>query len=99
MTKQLSKFLSLILRHKPETVGVELRASIEARGLLKGSRLYVHLSPDVETALKVAERRKGDKLVYEVEAGEMSRDGFVFYQSVNGVWLTETVPEKYLRLR
>lgn len=27
---------------------------------------------------------------------EMAKDGFVFYQSVNGVWLTKEVPVKYL---
>ena len=176
--KKLSKFLSLILRHKPETIGIILdehgwadveellhgiqksgrnidlpllerivaendkqrfsfsedrkkiranqghsvqvdvelnpkeppevlfhgtveksRASIEEKGILKGNRLYVHLSGDVETALKVAARRKGERLIYEVDAGRMFRDGFLFYQSVNGVWLTETVPAEYLRLR
>jgi putative RNA 2'-phosphotransferase len=175
--KQLSKFLSLILRHKPETVGITLdehgwagveellegicrsgriidyptlerivaendkqrfalspdgkkiranqghsvsvdvelkpmdppevlyhgtveknKASIEAKGLIKGTRLYVHLSADVETAMKVAGRRKGEKLIYEVAAGEMSRDGFKFYLSVNGVWLTDKVPCEYLTL-
>ena len=175
--KQLSKFLSLILRHKPETIGITLdehgwadveellkgitqsgrsidyptlerivaendkqrfslspdgkkiranqghsvnvdvelkpmdspevlyhgtveknKASIEAKGLIKGNRLYVHLSADVETAMKVASRRKGEKLIYEVAAGDMSRDGFKFYLSLNGVWLTESVPNQYLKL-
>ena len=95
--------VELIPRQPPEvlyhgTVGKN-KASIEAKGLLRGSRLFVHLSTDVETALKVAERRKGDKLIYEVESGKMFRDGFIFFQSVNGVWLTEMVPEKYLRQR
>ena len=176
--KKLSKFLSLILRHKPETVGVSLdahgwadvgellegirktgknidlptleriveendkqrfsfspdrkkiranqghsvqvdveleqkeppevlyhgtveknRASIEEKGLLRGARLYVHLSKDVETAMKVAARRKGKRLIYEVAAGRMFRDGFMFYQSVNGVWLTNKVPTDYLHLK
>ena len=175
--KKMSKFLSLILRHKPETIGITLdehgwadieellqgiqksgrnidlpllerivaendkkrfsfsadrkkiranhghsiqvdvelkpkeppavlyhgtveknRVSIEEKGLLKGNRLYVHLSVDVETAMKVATRRKGEKLIYEVAAGMMHKDGFLFYQSVNGVWLTEQVPIRYLNL-
>lgn len=173
--KSLSKFLSLILRHKPETVGIKLdaggwanvdellrgikrsgknisfadiekvvaendkqrfsfnadktkiranqghsinvdveleekipptklfhgtleknSASIEREGILKMSRLYVHLSADIETAEKVARRRKGTPLIYEVDAAKMSAEGFIFYQAINGVWLTEHVPPKYI---
>ena len=175
--KKLSKFLSLILRHKPETIGITLdehgwanveellqkinetgrsidlpllekivaendkqrfsfsadgkkiranqghsihvdvelkqieppdvlyhgtieknRASIEAKGLIKGNRLYVHLSGDMKTAINVAARRKGKNIIYKVSAGEMYKDGFLFYQSVNGVWLTDRVPAKYLSI-
>lgn len=35
-------------------------------------------------------------VLYIVKAGEMHRDGFKFYLSKNGVWLTKKVPEKYL---
>ena len=172
--KNLSKFLSLILRHKPETVGIKLdengwanveellrgikkigrkidfvtlekvvrendkqrfsfnddktkiRAnqghsiqvdvelekkipptflyhgtiernanSIATKGILKGSRLYVHLSTDIETAQKVASRRKGIPIIYKISALAMHEDGFNFYQSKNGVWLTDFVPPKY----
>ena len=173
--KQLSKFLSLILRHKPDKVGISLdshgwadvdelmkgirrsgrnidlpmlerivaendkqrfsfsqdkkkiranqghsiqvdvelkemeppavlyhgtvrknSASIGEKGLLRGNRLYVHLSVDVATAVKVADRRRGERAIYEVDAGRMYRDGYRFYQSVNGVWLTEHVPQGYI---
>lgn len=70
-------------------------ASIKLRGLLKKSRLYVHLSSDEETALKVG-RRHGEPKIFRVMSGEMFGDGFKFYRSVNGVWLTEHVPAKYL---
>ena len=167
--KNLSKFLSLILRHKPETVGLKLdengwadvaellkkikidfatlekvvrendkqrfsfnedktkiRAnqghsvkvdveleekippkflyhgtiernvnSINAQGILKGSRLYVHLSADIETAEKVAARRRGNNVIYKISAQVMHNDGYKFFQSKNGVWLTEFVPPKY----
>lgn len=169
--KSLSKFLSLILRHKPETIGIKLDAngwanveeilrgmkidmaalekvvaendkqrfsfnadktkiranqghsvkvdvelaekippeilyhgtiernakSISERGLLKMNRLYVHLSGDVETAKKVAARRSGTAVIYKILAQEMFDAGFKFYQSENGVWLTEHVPPKFLR--
>ena len=70
-------------------------ASIKLRGLLKKSRLYVHLSSDEETALKVG-RRHGEPKIFRVMSGKMFGDGFKFCRSVNGVWLTEHVPAKYL---
>ena len=71
-------------------------ASIEAQGLLPRSRLYVHLSPDQETAEKVG-RRHGEPVIYLVDAGQMHRDGCLFYLSANGVWLTKVVPATYLK--
>ena len=169
--KSTSKFLSLILRHKPQIVGIELdehgwadvdelicrvknldRAKLEqivstdekqrysfsadkkliranqghsipvdveleelkppeilyhgtsesfsssiiAQGLLKMSRLYVHLSGDIQTAEKVG-RRHGKPKIFLVESGKMFFDGYKFFRSVNGVWLTEHVPAKYLK--
>ena len=70
-------------------------ASIKEKGLLPMERLYVHLSKDIEIARKVG-KRHGKPVVFRVEAGQMHRDGYEFYQSVNGVWLTKEVPSKYL---
>lgn len=72
-------------------------ASIWNRGLLPMKRQYVHLSPDIETARMVAERRKGAIAIYEVHAAEYHRDGGKFYLSANGVWQTKTVPPEYLK--
>ena len=72
--------------------------SINEKGLLKMKRLYVHLSKDVETAQKVADRRHSESVIYEVNAELMYKDGYKFYVSVNGVWLTEHVPAKYLNI-
>ena len=163
--KNLSKFLSLILRHKPETVGITLDVNgwANVEDLLKGIRksgriidfetlekvvrendkqrfsfnadktkiranqghsikvdveleekippkfLYhgtiernansiVHLSADIETAQKVAARRKGNSIIYKIFALDMYEAGYIFYQSKNGVWLTETVPPQFLAL-
>lgn len=63
---------------------------IEEQGLLHKSRLYVHLSADYETAVKVGSRH-GKPVVYEVASGKMQEDGYDFFQSVNGVWLTKHV--------
>lgn len=70
-------------------------ASIKLRGLLKMSRLYVHLSADEETARKVG-MRHGTPKIFRVQSLRMFRDGRKFFRSVNGVWLTEHVPANYL---
>lgn len=75
--------------------GEKYTKSIEKQGLIPKSRLYVHLSSDMETAEKVG-KRHGKPVVYTVRSGEMYADGIPFFQSVNGVWLTKTVPVKYL---
>ena len=69
--------------------------SIDASGLLPRSRLYVHLSADIETAVKVG-KRHGAPVIYRVRSGEMARAGYTFFLSVNGVWLTKAVPAEYL---
>lgn len=70
--------------------------SIHQSGLQKQSRQHVHLSKDVATAKKVGQRH-GQPVVLTVFARQMEQDGFVFYCSANGVWLTEEVPTVYLR--
>lgn len=69
--------------------------SIDATGLIPKSRLYVHLSADYDTAIKVGTRH-GSPVIYTVDATRMHEDGHKFYRSVNGVWLTKEVPVKYL---
>lgn len=71
--------------------------SILKNGLDKRNRHHVHLSLDVETAIIVG-KRHGEPYVFEIIAGQMFKEGFQFYFSENGVWLTENVPVKYLKL-
>jgi len=169
--KKVSKFLSLLLRHKPETIGLKLdengwadideliekskdieltralidevvadndkqrfilegnriRAnqghsirvdmefkavtppntlfhgtatrfleSIMETGLSKQKRQYVHLSKDIETATAVG-KRHGKVVVLKVDSKRMSEEGYEFYLSENGVWLTDNVPVNYLK--
>ena len=175
--KGVSKFLSLVLRHKPETIGIKLDAhgwadvdklidgcvragrqidmamlertvvendkmrftfngdktkiranqghsidvdvepeeelpplylyhgtlernwsSIKERGLLKMKRLHVHMSLDEETAEKVAARRVGAPMICKIDSAAMARDGYKFYRSANGVWLTDHVPPQYISI-
>lgn len=175
-TKKISKFLSLVLRHKPEVIGISLdqngwvgvdvlleamnkngkqvdrplleevvatnnkkrfafnedKSKIRASqghsvdielglkeiqppdklfhgtakknvdsifkiGLEKRGRNHVHLSSDDITAIKVGGRH-GKPVVLVVMSGEMHRDGMKFYRSENGVYLTDSVDPRYIRL-
>ena len=84
----------------PETLyhgtATRFAASIEEKGLLPGQRQYVHLSTDEQTAQSVGQRH-GKPIIYLVDAGSMHADGYAFYRSANGVWMTKTVPARYLR--
>lgn len=73
-------------------------ASIMAEGLKKGKRHHVHLSKDVDTARKVGARR-GKPIILQVAAGTMYAQGFQFFLSLNGVWLTDSVPAAFLSRR
>ncbi len=70
--------------------------AIRVEGLRKMRRHHVHLSADTVTAERVG-RRHGRPVVFLVDAAAMTRDGFTFYRSENGVWLVESVPPQYLR--
>jgi putative RNA 2'-phosphotransferase len=66
-------------------------ATIRDEGLKPMDRHHVHLSPDRETAVKVGSRR-GKPVVLVIDAKRMAGEGYTFYKSENGVWLTEYVP-------
>ena len=74
---------------------IKYMESIDQEGLVPKSRLYVHLSGDEETATNVG-KRHGKLLMYKVLSKRMVEDGYKFYRSVNGVWLTKEIPVKYL---
>lgn len=75
--------------------GEKFVSSIEIQGLIPKSRLYVHLSKDSDTAVSVGSRH-GKPVLFIVKSGDMYKDGYKFYLSKNGVWLTKDVPVKYL---
>lgn len=59
------------------------------------SRQYVHLSTDVETAMRVG-KRHGEPVVLKVNAKKAVNDGYKFYLSDNGVWLVKQLSVDYL---
>ena len=75
--------------------GEKYVVSIDQQGLIPKNRLYVHLSLDAATATKVGSRH-GKPVLYIIKTKEMHDDGYKFFLSKNGVWLTKEVPVKYL---
>ncbi|MDR0416736.1 MAG: RNA 2'-phosphotransferase [Propionibacteriaceae bacterium] len=69
--------------------------SIKRAGLQPRQRQYIHLSADVDTAIKVG-RRHGAPVVLRVDSAAMAHDGHIFRLSQNNVWLTDAVPWRYL---
>jgi putative RNA 2'-phosphotransferase len=69
--------------------------SILRTGLEKRERHHVHLTSDIAVARSVG-LRYGKLVLLQVDAGRMCGDGHLFFRSDNGVWLTDTVPPRYL---
>jgi putative RNA 2'-phosphotransferase len=93
--------LHLAPKAPPDTLyhgtGRAAASAVLREGLRKMRRHHVHLSADVATAIQVGSRH-GLPVVLLVDAAAMASDGYLFYQSENGVWLTERIPPRYLRL-
>ena len=68
-----------------------------AGGINKMRRLHVHLSADIQTAKTVGSRH-GTPAIIRVAAQRMHANGFPFFLSANGVWLTDTVPCDYMEV-
>ena len=81
-----------ILYHGTATTFLDM---IRKEGLNRMSRQHVHLSAEAATARQVGSRH-GTPIVLTIDAQKMLQDGFNFYQSDNGVWLTECVAAHYI---
>jgi len=70
--------------------------SIQQQGITKQNRQHVHLSANIETAVKVGSRH-GKAVVLSIDAAAMAKDGSTFYLSENSVWLCDAVPWEYIK--
>jgi putative RNA 2'-phosphotransferase len=97
--------LDVDLQLKPRTpppvlyhgTAVRFLPSIREKGLQKMNRQHVHLSATEETAHQVGSRH-GKPAILLVKANEMHADEYAFFLSENGVWLTDHVPNRYLKI-
>jgi len=88
----LSKIPPLKLYHGTTIQSYE---KIKIDGLLKMNRNHVHLSSEIETAKQVGSRH-GKPIILLIDCEKMIVENIKFYQSENGVWLTEYVNPKFI---
>jgi len=70
--------------------------SIFEQGLVKRNRQHVHLSATKETATAVGQRH-GKPVILMINSFLMHENGYEFFQSKNGVWLTDHIPTKFIK--
>ncbi len=71
----------------------------DENGIRRGQRHMVHLTDDLELAMKIGRRHNSEKAaVVVVAALRMWDEGHPFFRSTNGVWLTERVPREFCTL-
>ncbi|MFL8618651.1 RNA 2'-phosphotransferase [Clostridioides difficile] len=68
---------------------------MKKEGIIRQSRLYVHLSNDIDTAVKVG-KRHGVPVVLKINTGKMYENGYKFYLSENNIWLCKYIPFEYV---
>lgn len=84
-----------ILYHGTSNTNINL---IKKEGLKAMNRNHVHLSLDRETAEKVGKRHGGRTIILEIKAKQHSNcENAKYFESTNGVWLTENVPPSYIK--
>lgn len=68
---------------------------IKKDGLGPGTRQHVHLVENEERAMEVG-RRHGEPVVLTIKARLMHENGFEFFETESGIWLTKSVPREYI---
>lgn len=71
-------------------------AAIMKNGIKPMNRQHVHLSHETATATNVGQRH-GKPVILRILTSQMHQEGYDFYRSKNGVWLTQEVPTAYIK--
>ena len=70
---------------------------ILVKGLQPMKRLWVHLSPTIDLANHVGKRRTSSPVILVVDCAEARKAGLRFYKASDQVYLSKSVPTKYIR--
>lgn len=71
--------------------------SIMKEGLRPRKRNFVHLSETMDMSKQVGTRH-GSPVVLSIDIEAMIRAGYKFYKAQNGIWLTEDILPKFLKV-
>lgn len=71
--------------------------SIMKEGLRPRKRNFVHLSETIDVAKQIGIRH-GSPIVLSIDTGAMLKAGYKFYKAPNGIWLTEDILPKFLKV-
>lgn len=74
----------------------QLKEVILKEGLKPMIRQYVHLSCDMETAIRVGKRKSANPIILRVMALEACQNNLSFYAGNERVWLADYVPPKFI---
>jgi len=83
--KNISKYLSFILRHQPESIGLKL-----------SDEGWADINELIEKTAFSVGARYGKPILLKVDSKQMHADGFDFFKTESNVWLVDHVPAKYL---
>jgi putative RNA 2'-phosphotransferase len=75
----------------------ESAAKILKKGLRSMKRKWVHLSTTKDTATEVGERRTPNPVILVIDAEKARRDGKRFYKATDRVYLSQSIPPKYIK--
>lgn len=79
--------------------GDEFKEYTMKNGLVSNGGHLSMMRADIDETMQIGAATWDRPIIYTVHSGAMYRQGFIFYKSENGVWLTERVPVEYLTWR
>lgn len=68
----------------------------QSGAILPMSRQFVHASPRIDQAIKVADRRKGDSVILEIDGNMLVNHGITVFLSEDDTLLTSRIPWDYV---
>ena len=91
--QQESKAPPRLLYHgtTPDAAGL-----IRRQGLKPMGRQYIHLSQDIETAIRVGERKTTRPVILTIYAAQAHQQGIPFYHGNDTTWLADAVPPQFI---